>query len=379
MLLSSEILIDNLGQYKKCGSNEANADISTQATKETKINFNKIEDKDNSNENNQNKNELKMKIEEEFLKNKIAYENFELLEFIGSGKDTFVYKSAVKKSKKIVAIKIISIKNNKKNTNEISIHTKLKNKNIIDFYVNLDIKKNELDCFIIEYCNFGNIINFKNNLLKKNYLSETILCFLSFQILNGLNYLHRNKIAHLDLKPENIVIDEYLTIKIIDFSISLNYSKIKSKKIKLPLMGTSFYMSPEVLNSDIIDVKDLNKVDLYSLGVVIYFLAFGYFPFELEKDDIKQYNKIYEKIKKELKIDNEDNYYSPYFIDFIQKLLENDISKRIDINQALNHYWIKGCEILLNEKENIFNAKNFLIYLVADHFKNFDDYIRIEK
>ena len=339
----------------------------------------KNENKDFSNEQAQIKNELRMKIEEEFHKNKIAYENFELLDHIGSGKDTFVFKSIAKKTKKIIAMKIISIKDNKKNTNEINIHTKLKNKNIIEFLANFEIKKNELDCLIIDYCKFGNLIDFQNNILKKNYLSETMLCFFCYQILNGLNYLHRNKIAHLDLKPQNIVIDEYLTIKIIDFSISINYSKIKSKKIKLPRMGTSFFMSPEILNSDIINVKDLNKVDLYSLGVILYSLAFGYFPFELDKDDIKDYKRIYEKIKKELKIDNEDNYYSPYFIDFIQKLLENDINKRIDIGQALDHYWIKGAQILLNEKENIFNASKFLSYLIADHIKNFDDYIKREK
>ena len=57
-------------------------------------------------------------------------------------------------------------------------------------------------------------------------------------------------------------------------------------------------------------------------------------------------------------------------------MLENDINKRIDINQALNHYWIKGGKILLNEKENIFNANKFLSYLIADHIKNFDDYIK---
>ena len=361
-------------------SKDINAILSTPVTKET--NFMEKEKKDGCNENGPIKNELnelKLQIEEEFYRNKMAYENFELLEYIGKGKDTYVYKSMVKKTKKNVAMKIISIKENKKNTNEVNIHSKLKHINIIDFYANFEIKKNELDCIIIDYCKLGNLIEFQNNLIKKNYLSETMLCFFVYQILDGLNYLHRNKIGHLDLKPQNIVVDEYLVIKIIDFTISLNYSKIKSTKIKLPRMGTSFFMAPEVLNSDIINVKDINKVDLYSLGVIIYFLAFGYFPFDLDKDDIKDYTKIYQKIKNELKIDNEDNYYSPYFIDFIQKLLENDINKRIDINQALNHYWVKGAQILLDEKEKNFNASQFLSYLVADHIKNFDDYIKRQK
>ena len=59
--------------------------------------------------------------------------------------------------------------------------------------------------------------------------------------------------------------------------------------------------------------------------------------------------------------------------------MENDINKRIDINQALNHYWIKGAQILLDEKEKYFNASKFLSYLIADHIQNFDDYIKRRK
>ena len=48
--------------------------------------------------------------------------------------------------------------------NEINIHAKLKNQNIIEFLVNFEIKKNELDCLIIDYCRFGNLIDFQNNI-----------------------------------------------------------------------------------------------------------------------------------------------------------------------------------------------------------------------
>jgi serine/threonine protein kinase len=72
-----------------------------------------------------------------------------------------------------------------------------------------------------------------------------------------------------------------------------------------------------VIKGDTIDVTDLNKVDLYSFGVILYYFAFGYYPFNLTKEDAKQNAKIYEKITKELIIENEDNYYSTHFIDFV--------------------------------------------------------------
>ena len=269
---------------------------------------------------------------------------------------------------------MISIKKNEnKNINEINISKKLKNKNIINYYLSYEIEKNEAFCIIMDYGKHGNLIDFQKNLLSKNYLSESILCFLTYQILNGLKYIHMCKIAHFDLKPQNIIVDEYLNIKIIDFSISLDYKKIDSNEIKLPFRGTSFYMAPEVLKSDTINKNDLNKVDLYSLGIILYYLAFGFYPFELNYEDAKKYDIIYNKILKDLKFENEDNYYSSHFIEFVSKLLEKDINKRININEALNHYWVKGANILFEEKEKTYNASNFLGYLVTDHFKNFDE------
>ena len=309
-------------------------------------------------------------------KNKSSFiENFELLNFIGTGSESEVYKAKIIRYNKIVALKMISVKKDEEKNDEIKISKKLKNQNIINFYLSNVIKKNKVHCIMMEYAKYGNLRDFENNFLEKNNLSESFLCFITSQILNGLKYIHSCKITHYDLKPQNIIIDDYLNVKIIDFSVSLDYSKINSNKIKLPFRGTSFYMSPEVIRNDTINIKDLNKIDLYSLGVILYNLAFGSYPFKLNQKDIKKYDKIYKKIMKDLIINNIFNYYSPHFIDFIKKLLEKDINKRININEALNDYWIKGAEILFNEKEKINNAGIFLSYLVTDHIKNFYDYI----
>ena len=74
---------------------------------------------------------------------------------------------------------------------------------------------------------------------------------------------------------------------------------------------------------------------------------------------------------------NEENNsnYSKYFFDFIKQLLQIDINKRINIKQAMEHYWIKGAEILIDEKEKINNANIFLSYLIFDFFPNFNKYI----
>ena len=93
---------------------------------------------------------------------------------------------------------------------------------------------------------------------------------MTFQILNALKYLQNQKIVHYDIKADNIIINDKLNIKLIDFSISLDYSKITTDKIKLKFGGTNIYMAPEVIKEKTIKIKDINKIDIYSLGVLLY-------------------------------------------------------------------------------------------------------------
>ena len=60
-------------------------------------------------------------------------------------------------------------------------------------------------------------------------------------------------------------------------------------------------------------------------------------------------------------------------------LLKKDINERISLYEAMNHQWIKGGEILYNEKEKIFNIYSFTTQLITDNIKEFNDYILKEK
>ena len=294
------------------------------------------------------------------LHNSMASGNLEILDSIDAGSNSMTFKSRSNGNVKIAKLNI---------TKKIS--EKIRNQYILDPYAYFGSDENEY--------NKGTLTEFKKNMLKKDYVSESCLCFIVYQILNGLKYIHERKIAHLDLKPENIVVGDYLTVKLIDFSISLDYSKTGAKKIKLPFVGTCFYRAPEILSQKTIDVKDLNKVDLYSLGVIIFNLVFDSYPYGLTDEDIEEnqeYSKILKKIENgNLKIDNEDNDFSSYFIDFLKSLLEKDISKRININKALDHYWIKGAKILKDETENLFNSEKFIEDLINNSFISFNHYM----
>ena len=323
---------------------------------------------------------LKHQTNTNFLK------NFELLNYINSGSSGIVYEGFHRKNpQKSICFKFLmnksSIENKEKNINnyqnikEIYIHNKLKHKNIIEYYDYFDL--NNFGCIIMEYAKFGDLECFQRILNKKRYFSETLLVYIAKQVLDGLYYLHKSKIIHMDIKPQNILIDDKLMIKLTDFSNSLILPEVPhNKKIFLPLSGTYLYMSPEILSQSSIDFEDFNKIDLFSFGIVLYNLAYEQFPYDLNYSYKNNSDLMYKKIQKEnLKIPKIRNY-SDMFINFLSGLLEKDIKKRINIIEALKNPWIKGAELLFEEKEKIYDMEIFLINMITDNIRSFNEYLK---
>ena len=213
--------------------------------------------------------------------------NFELLSFVNSGSCGLVFEGKLKKTpNKRVGLKFLMGKimedkrdknANQKKLKEYNFQRKLHHKNITGLFGFYEIKN--CSCIAMDYAKYGDLEYFQKKLIQKKYLSETLIAYITIQILEGLQYCHQCKIIHMDIKQQNILIDENLTIKITDFSVSQSYEHIKDgRKFCLPLAGTSLYMSPEVLGKYEIDVEDCNKIDMFSLGTLLYNSAFGEFP-----------------------------------------------------------------------------------------------------
>ena len=321
--------------------------------------------KENININQINYNEKESFYNKEELKNitsitELIKENYpklleqiENLEYLGSGGESNVYKIKQKKGKQTYLLKIIiNEKRKNKNINELKNISKLKNNNIINFISYIPFKKSNIDSILTEYCLLGDLKKFLNEKLKRSKFAETFLCYITISVLKGLKYCQNNKIVHYDIKPENI--------------------------IKLKYCGTGFYMAPEVIKEKVIDLKDINKIDLYSLGVLLYKFAFCSYPYSLNYDeDYKNDEQIYSKImNNKVEFDDPNEEYSELFKDFEKKLLEKDISKRININESLEHPWVKAGNILIDEKEKLYNGNSFLINLMMDNFYNFNKLVK---
>ena len=264
-----------------------------------------------------------------------------------------------------------------KKHNEILIHNKLRHKNISEVFGYYKI--NEGSCIVMEYFKYGDIENFKNKIVQKPILSESFLNYLSINILNALDYINKNRVIHMDIKPQNILINEYLSIKLTDFSISYDYKNDTNdnNKIQLPSVGTSYYMSPEILDEkkNCIKIKDASKIDLYSLGVTLYVLAFHDYPYNLSQIKKKNYDGIKKAIEKNELTFPQKCRNSKMFLNFISNLLNKDLNERYNIKQALNDPWIKASRILLDEKETLCDSDKFLLILFANNNKEFNDYV----
>ena len=314
------------------------------------------------------------------------FENFELLEYINSGSSGVVYKGFyLKAPQKYICFKFLlngffkdkleyNIKESKYLDNNIK--NKLKSKNIIEYYEHINLKN--IGCIIMEFAKFGDLENFQKIINRKRHFSENLLCFIAKQILNGLDFLHQSKIVHMDIKPQNILIDEKLNIKITDFSVSFSYKNYnRNEKIVLPFSGTNLYMSPEIISRTKIDYEDCNKIDLFSLGVVLYNLAFEKFPYDLSYYYTNNLGLLLTKINQsKLSIPKLDRNYSKYFQNFLSGLLEKNIKKRTSIQEALNHPWIKGADLIFKEKEKINDLEKFLINMITDNIISFNEYLK---
>ena len=246
---------------------------------------------------------------------------------MGKGAFGKVYKVTALDDKYEFACKIIK-KNNLKDSdreirlkNEINIQKDLENENIVHFYNYFQDNKNVY--LLFELCPNNNLRTFLN---KRKRLTELEVQIISIALINGLKYLKKNKIIHRDLKLSNIFIDEDMTIKIGDFGLStiLEYDE----EIKFEKCGTPQYMAPEVINKKWYSYE----VDIWSLGVIIYILLTGKFPFDSSKK-----NEIYKKILKNNYSFPEDVLISESSKELIKHILVLDTKKRLSLEQILEH------------------------------------------
>ncbi|KOC60582.1 Dual specificity tyrosine-phosphorylation-regulated kinase 2 [Habropoda laboriosa] len=287
--------------------------------------------------------------------NKILHDHisyrYEILEVIGKGSFGQVIKALDHKTKQFIAIKIIR---NKKRFH----HQALVEVEILEHLRKKDLEANASHNVIhmLEYFYFRNhlcitfelmSLNLYELIKKSNYsgFSQSLVRRFANSLISCLRLLHREKIIHCDLKPENVLLKQRgsSSIKVIDFG-----SSCYSHQRVYTYLQSRFYRSPEV----ILGLPYGTPIDMWSFGCIIAELYTGcpLFPGE---DEIEQLACIMEVLglppehiinhasRRRLFFDPKGSPCNDaVFVDFVSRCLEWDPKKRMTPDEAMRHEWL---------------------------------------
>ena len=287
-----------------------------------------------------------------------------LKKLIGEGLTCKCYlgqKITPENSEELFAIKIFDPKYYKYFNNEVNYLLKLSdNDNIIKIYdygrgfitpflnnnkimdsplLNYEPSQKEKIYFqIVEYAANGELKDYV--LDTSTRIPEKISAKIFSKIVQTVKYLHLNNIAHCDIKPENILLDKNYNIKLNDFGFAQSFKGENGDYILHEYNGTNFYCAPETRKAFIRGFDGV-KSDIFSLGVLLFVITVGNFPFIRPSYSDEKYKYIVKK-----------NYarfwdYFSYieiseeFKDLINNLISITPSQRLNLDEILEHPWIK--------------------------------------
>jgi len=208
----------------------------------------------------------------------ILGDRYELLEKIGEGGMSEVYKAKCHKLNRFVAVKILKkqFADNKeisqKFKREATAIANLSDANIVNV---LDVgTQDDIDYIVMEYVSgktLKELINYSGKLTYNTTIK------IALQIAKALDCAHRNNIIHRDIKPQNILVTETGEVKVTDFGIAKSTDS-QTITNTTSIIGSAHYLSPEQAKGTYIDFRS----DIYSFGIVLYEMVTGRLPFEGE-------------------------------------------------------------------------------------------------
>ena len=240
-------------------------------------------------------------------------------EKIGKGGFSTCYKLYNVQDKKIYAAKEI-IKNKSgydRIKNEIDIYEYLKHDNIVNQKEHFIY--NDTQYLIFEFCENGDLSHLID---KRKKLKEIEVQYYITQLIQALIHLHDRNIVHRDLKLGNIFLTGKMELKLGDFGLAKKLS-FRDEKIS-EMVGTPAYMAPEILENKGYSLE----VDIWSLGVIMYYLIIGKLPFNKQnQEDIKRVSYTFPK----------KAIISRAAKSLIEQILVKDPKERPSLKQILRH------------------------------------------
>lgn len=276
-----------------------------------------------------------------------SVKDFEIGKKLGKGKFGSIYLARERRSKLLVALKVMHKQqlfetgNEHQLQREVDIQLNLRHPNILRLYGYFhDATKIYL---ILEYAPGGEVYK---ELQKTERFDEQKTSQYIASTARALQHCHSKNILHRDLKPENLLVGFHGLIKLADFGWSVHVSP-QAHDRRLTLCGTLDYLPPEMLMRKEHD----QNVDIWCLGVLTYEFLVGQAPF---------FHDDQEGTKKRIVRDHPDlwtpaarKHLSRMSRDFVSRILVKDARKRMTIPQILQHPFITTYQNPNSDPDNI--------------------------
>ncbi len=297
--------------------------------------------------------------------------NYKIIENLGKGSFGSVYKVLNEENNCIYAIKKINLKGVKEEElklikNEAKILSSLNSENIVKYFDSFE--DNESFNIIMEYCDGLDLRKYINDHKNSNdFIEKDIIYHIILEICKGLKEIHKNKLIHRDLKPDNIFLTADLKTKIGDFGVSKQLNNIN--EYAQTQVGSMTYLAPEIINNK----KYNNKVDIWSLGCIIHELCSLNFCFE--SPSIKELiTKIieckHEKINQKI--------YGEGLQKLIDSLLNIDYSKRPNVDEIIKTVNFNIGISIFDRIVELFNSdESYQNYIIERNIQNSIDQVNL--
>ncbi|CAG9132478.1 unnamed protein product [Plutella xylostella] len=269
--------------------------------------------------------ELK-KLSEESLTRQ-PEEVFDIICKLGEGSYGSVYKALHKESGQVLAIKQVPVDTDLQEIiKEISIMQQCDSPYVVKYYGSY-FKNTDL-WIVMEYCGAGSVSDIMR--LRKKTLSEDEIATILCDTLKGLEYLHRRRKIHRDIKAGNILLNTEGHAKLADFGVAGQLTDTMAKRNTV--IGTPFWMAPEVIQEIGYDCV----ADIWSLGITALEMAEGKPPY----GDIHPMRAIFMIPTKPPPSFTQPDQWSPEFIDFVSQCLIKNPEERATAEFLLEHEFI---------------------------------------